>query len=153
MLPYPPYHYGWIIEKCCSGYYGILHYRGTVKYTKNMENFKITIPKLTDTTVKVFVNDEYIGDATQEQVNKIRISVAEYIKETNDISILDTFYFLGHKDNNSGIMGEEIKVVMEDRYGNFSALPWEMAHTRRDMFHLMDLYRHEIHDEEAKKEQ
>lgn len=116
-----------------------------------MENLKITIPKLTDTTVKVFVNDEYIGDATTEQVNKIRIDVAEYIKKTNDISILDTFYFLGHEDNNSGRMGKEIKVVMEDRYGNFSALPWEMAHTRRDMMYLMDLQRKQIEEEVAKK--
>lgn len=118
-----------------------------------MENFKITIPKLTDTTVKVFVNDEYIGDATTEQVNKIRISVVEYINRTNDISILDTFYFLGHKDNNSGRMGEEIKVIMEDRYGNFSALPWELAHVRRDMMYLMDLQRKQIEEEVAKKEQ
>lgn len=116
-----------------------------------MEDLKITIPKLTDTTVKVFVNDEYIGDATAEQVNKIRISVAEYIKRTNDLSILDTFYFLGHKDNNSGIIGEEIKVVMEDRYGNLSALPWEMAHVRRDMFHLMNLQRKQIEDEVEKE--
>lgn len=116
-----------------------------------MENFKIIIPKLTDTTVKVFVNDEYIGDATTEQVNKIRISVVEYIKRTNDLSILDTFYFLGHEDNDSGTMGEEIKVVMEDRYGNLSALPWEMGHVYRDMKHRMNLYRHEIHDEVAKK--
>lgn len=109
-----------------------------------MEDFKITIPELNDTTVKVFVNGEFIGNATTEQVNKIRISVVEYINRTEDLSILNTFYFIGHKDTNLGHMGEEIKFVMEDRTGNLSDLPWEMSHTRRDMFYLMEMERKRI---------
>ena len=37
-------------------------------------------------------------------------------------------------------MGEEVKITM-DNYGNLSDLPWEMAHVRRSMFHLMQIGR------------
>lgn len=104
-----------------------------------MSEFKITIPELKDIKVKVYVDDKYIGEACAEQVNKIRIDVVNYIKKTNDVSILDRLYFLGHEDSNKGTMGPEIKVCIDDIYGNLSALPWEMAHTRRDMLQLMKI--------------
>lgn len=97
----------------------------------------ITIPTLTDTTVKLFVDGKYVGDVTTEQFNKIRIDVVKYIVETSDTSVLDTFYVIGHKDTNTE-MGEEIKITM-DEFGNLSDLPWEMAHVRRDVFKLMQL--------------
>lgn len=104
-----------------------------------MGEFKITIPELKDIKVKVYVDDKYIGEACTEQVNKIRIDVVNYIQETNDESILDRLYFLGHEDSNKGIMGPEVKVCIEDRLGNLSTVPWEMAHTRRDMLQLMKI--------------
>lgn len=109
-----------------------------------MEKLNITIPKLNDITVKVYVDDEYIGEACSEQVNKIRIDVVKYIDKTNDESVLDRVYFLGHEDSNKGTMGPEVKVTIEDRYGNLSTLPWEMAHTRRDMFQLMRIANNDI---------
>ena len=98
---------------------------------------KITIPTLTDTTVKLSVDGKYVGDVTSEQFNKIRIDVVQYIVDTSDTSVLDTFYVIGHKDTNTE-MGEEIKITM-DEFGNISDLPWEMAHVRRDMFKLIQL--------------
>lgn len=98
-----------------------------------MNNFNIEIPKLTDTKVKVFYDNKFIGEATNEQVNKIRISIVEYILNSGDLFVLDKFYLVGHKDSNKEMSEEEIKVTM-DKYGNLSDLPWEMAHTRRDLY-------------------
>ena len=59
--------------------------------------------------------------------------------DNKDKSILDKFYFIGHKDSNDK-PGEEIKITM-DVWGNFSDLPWEMNHVRRSMMHLMQIER------------
>jgi len=104
-----------------------------------MNKFKIEIPNLTDTTLKLFVDNKYLGDVTVEQLNKIRIDIVSYINETGDTSILDTFYLIGHKDTNTTI-GEEIKITMEEN-GNLSDLPWEMCHVRRAMMKLMEMER------------
>lgn len=96
----------------------------------------LQIPRITNTTVKYFVDGEFIDNVTEHEVNKIRENVLEYIVDTKDISILNRFYFIGHEDTNNGKMGEEVKVTM-DNYGNFSALPWEMSHVRRSMFRIM----------------
>lgn len=101
------------------------------------DNFKIEIPEIANTKMKLFVNDEYVGDVTTEQSCQIRIDVCEYINETNDTSILDTFYFIGHKDSDSK-MGEEIKITM-DKYGNLSDFSWEITHVRRSMLKLFQL--------------
>ena len=101
------------------------------------DNFKIEIPEIANTKMKLFVNDEYIGDVTTEQSSQIRIDVCKYINETNDTSILDTFYFIGHKDSDSE-MGEEIKITM-DEYGNLSDFSWEIMHVRRSMLKLIEL--------------
>lgn len=100
-------------------------------------NFKIEIPEIPNTKLKLFVNGEFLGEVTTEQSCQIRLDVCRYIKETNDTSILDSFYFVGHKDSNNE-MGEEIKITM-DEYGNFSDSAWEIMHVRRSMMELIRL--------------
>ena len=100
----------------------------------------LEIPRITNTTIQYFVDNEFVDNVTVDEVNKIRENVLEYIIDTKDISILNRFYFIGHKDTNNGKMGEEVKMTM-DNYGNLSDLPWEMAHVRRSMYHLMQIGR------------
>lgn len=108
------------------------------------ETFKIKIPEIANTKMKLFVNDEYVGDVTTEQSSQIRVDVCEYINETNDTSILDTFYFIGHRDSNHE-MGEEIKITM-DRKGNLSHSSWEIMHVRRSMLKLIQMDSNRIKD-------
>jgi len=98
------------------------------------------IPKITNTTIQYFVDGEYVDNVDINEVNKIRENVLLHIIETKDASILNRFYFVGHKDTNTGKMGEEIKITM-DSFGNFSDFPWEMSHVRRSMMHLMEIGR------------
>ena len=99
---------------------------------------RIVIPEIKNTLMKLFVNDEYLGDVTIDQVNKIRVDVVKYIVETGNESILNDFYFIGHEDSND-VMGKEIKITMTDKYGNLSDSPWEMNHVRRSMYELLQL--------------
>lgn len=98
------------------------------------------IPRITNTTIKYFVDDEFVDNVTVDEVNKIRENILEHIINSKDISILNRFYFIGHKDTNNSKMGEEVKITM-DNYGNLSDLPWEMSHVRRSMMHLMQIGR------------
>ena len=102
-----------------------------------MENV-LQIPRIVNNTIKYFVDGEFVDNVTVDEVNKIRENVLEHIINTKDISILNRFYFIGHKDTNTGNMGEEIKITM-DNFGNFSDLPWEMTHVRRSMMSLMQI--------------
>ena len=106
---------------------------------KYMENV-LQIPRITNTTIAYFVDGEFVDNVTVDEVNKIRENVLEHIVNTKDISILNRFYFIGHKDTNTGNIGEEVKITM-DNFGNLSDLPWEMAHVRRSMMHLMQIGR------------
>lgn len=99
----------------------------------------LEIPRITNTTIKYFVDGEYVDNVNVDEVNKIRENVLEHIVTTKDASILNRFYFVGHKDSNDK-MGEEVVITM-DSFGNLSDLPWEMAHVRRSMFHLMQIGR------------
>lgn len=99
----------------------------------------LEIPRITNTTIKYFVDGEYVDNVNTDEVNKIRENVLEHIVATNDASILNRFYFVGHKDSNDK-MGEEIVITM-DNFGNLSNLPWEMAHVRRSMYRLMQIGR------------
>ena len=98
------------------------------------EKFDINIPTISD-TVKLFVNGEYKGEVTLLQSLVIRKDVVEYILDTNDKSILDTFYFIGHKDSND-VPGKEIKLTM-DIFGNMSDVPYEQSHIRRTTYECM----------------
>ena len=103
-----------------------------------MENV-LSIPEITNNTIQYFVDGEFIENVTVDQVNQIRENVINYIIENKDKSILDKFYFVGHRDSNDK-PGEEIKITM-DVWGNFSDLPWEMNHVRRSMMRLMSVER------------
>lgn len=98
----------------------------------------LQIPRITNTTIQYFVDGEFIDNVTVDEVNKIRENVLKYIIDTKDISILNRFYFIAHKDTNDGKMGEEVKITM-DNYGDLSDLPWEMTHVRRSMMHLTQI--------------
>ena len=104
-----------------------------------MENV-LQIPRITNTTIKYFVDGEFVDNVTVDEVNKIRENVLEHIVNTKDSSILNRFYFIVHKDTNTGNMGEDVKITM-DNFGNFSDLPLEMSHVRRSMMHLMQIGR------------
>ena len=103
-----------------------------------MENV-LNIPEITNNTIQYFVDGEFVENVTVDQVNQIRENVINYIIENKDKSILDKFYFVGHRDSNDK-PGEEIKITM-DVFGNFSDLPWEMNHVRRSLMRLMQLER------------
>ena len=103
-----------------------------------MENI-LNIPKITNNTIQYFVAAKLVDNVTVDQVNQIRENVINYIIENKDKSILDKFYFVGHRDSNDKL-GEEIKITM-DIWGNFSNLPWEMNHVRRSMMRLMQIER------------
>lgn len=98
----------------------------------------LEIPKITNTTLQYFVDGEYVDNVDVNEVSKIRENVLLHIVATKDGSILNRFYFVGHKDTNSGKMGEEIKITM-DILGNFSDIPWEMSHIRRSMRNYMKI--------------
>ena len=103
----------------------------------------LEIPRIANTTIKYFVDGEYVDNVTVDEVNKIRENIVEHIVATQDASILTRFYFVGHKDTNNGKMGEEIKITMDD-FGNLSESPWEMNHVRRSMYHLLRIGRKNI---------
>ena len=99
------------------------------------KKFDINIPTIQNDTIKLFVNGEYKGEVTFLQSLIIRKDVTEYIIDTNDKSILDTFYFIGHVDSND-VPGKEIKLTM-DMFGNLSGVPFEQSHIRRSMYECM----------------
>ena len=101
------------------------------------KKFKVEIPVITDNMLKLFVNNEFVGEVNTDQVNLIRLNVYKYIDETGDTSILDTFYFIGHEDSDYA-MGKEIKITMSED-GNFSDLPWEMAYVRRCLRTIIEM--------------
>lgn len=106
------------------------------------KEFEIKIPIITDDVVKVYFNGKYIGNANFNQVNKIRISLVEYIQQTGDVSILDKFYLIGHTTEtdalHKSVIGDEIKVTM-DKNGNLSDQTWELSYSLRNTLILMSL--------------
>ena len=100
----------------------------------------LEIPRITNTTLQYFVDGEYVDNVDVNEMSKIRENVLLYIVETKDASILNRFYFVGHKDSNNSKMGEKVKITM-DSFGNFSDIPWEMSHVRRCMKKLMEIER------------
>jgi len=102
------------------------------------------IPEIVNDTIKYFVDNEFVGNVNVYQVNQIRENIIDYIIKNKDKSILERFYFIGHKDSNDK-PGKEIKITM-DVFGNFSDSSWEMNHIRRSMNRLIDIERsnHEL---------
>mgnify|MGYP003290300777 CR=1 FL=1 len=99
----------------------------------------LQIPKKLDDTVRLYVDGVFIDRLDVNQVNQYRINVLKYIYETGDSSILNRFYFIGHKDTND-TPDEEIKIKMDEK-GNFSNSPYEMNHVRRHMCALLKMER------------
>lgn len=103
----------------------------------NKTDLLLQIPNKLDDTVHLYVDGVFVDRLDVNQVNQYRINVLKYIYETGDSSILNRFYFVGHKDTNN-TPGEEIKMEM-DKKGNFSNSPYEMNHARRYMYTLLKL--------------
>jgi hypothetical protein len=107
--------------------------------TQEQKDLLLQIPNKLDDTVRLYVDGEFVDRLDVNQVNQYRINVVKYIHETGDSSILNRFYFVGHKDAND-IPGEEIKIEMDEK-GNITELPYEMAHVRRHMWTLIKIGR------------
>ena len=107
--------------------------------TQNEKDLLLQIPNKLDDTIKLYVDGVFVDGLDVNQVNQYRINVLKYIYETGDSSILNRFYFVGHKDSND-IPGEEIKMEMDEK-GNFSNSPYEMNHVRRHMVTLLKMER------------
>lgn len=105
-------------------------------------NLLLQIPNKIDDTIELYVDGVFIDRLNVNQVCQYRHNILKYIYETEDSSILDRFYFIGHRDSNDK-PGEEIKITM-DIWGNFSNLPWEMNHVRRYMMKIMKMGRDNI---------
>ena len=106
---------------------------------ENVNDLLLQIPNKFEDTVSLYVDGVFVDRLDVNQVNQYRINVVKYIYETGDSSILNRFYFVGHKDTND-IPGEEIKMEMDEK-ANFSDFPYEMAHVRRHMWTLMKMER------------
>jgi len=118
--------------------------------TENEKDLLLQIPNKLDDTVRLYVDGVFIDRLDVNQVNQYRINVVKYINETGDSSILNRFYFVGHKDTNT-VPGEEIKMEMDEK-GNLSDLPYEMAHVRRHMWTLIKMDKGYIDYCKSKKE-
>lgn len=104
---------------------------------EDKEQILLTIPTITNDKLKLFVDDVFIGELDVNQVNEYRVNIVTYITQTGDKSITDRFYFVGHEDTDD-VMRDEIKITM-DAIGNFSHMPYECSHVRRDMRKLMKI--------------
>lgn len=104
---------------------------------EDKEQILLTIPTITNDKLKLFVDDVFIGELDVNQVNEYRVNIVTYITQTGDKSITDRFYFVGHEDTDD-VMRDEIKITMNAR-GDFSHMPYEVSHVRRDMRKLMQI--------------
>lgn len=104
---------------------------------QEQKDLLLQIPNKLDDTVCLYVDGEFVDRLDVNQVNQYRINVVKYIYKTGDSSILNRFYFVGHKDTND-IPGEEIKIEMDEK-GNLSNQPYEMSHVRRHMWILIKM--------------
>jgi hypothetical protein len=100
------------------------------------ENILKNIPIVTNDKIQLYVHNKFVHDMTSDELNAYRRQIVDYIHETDDISILDDFYFVGHKETRGEMSDEIIKINM-DRHGNLSDFPYECGQVRRDMLYLM----------------
>ena len=107
--------------------------------TQENKDLLLQIPNKLDDTVRLYVDGVFVDRLDINQVNQYRINVLKYIYETGDSSILNRFYFVGHKDTND-VPGKEIKIEMDD-IGNLSDFPYEMGHVRRHVWTLLKMER------------
>lgn len=107
--------------------------------TQEEKKLLLQIPNKLDDTISLYVDGVFVDRLGVNQVNQYRINVMKYIYETGDSSILNRFYFVGHKDTND-MPGEEIKIEM-DEDGSFTNYPYEMSHERRHLWTLWKMER------------
>ena len=105
-------------------------------------NLLLQVPKKINDTIELYVDGVFINRLNVNQVCQYRHNILKYIYETEDSSILDRFYFIGHQDTNDK-PGEEIQIKM-DIYGNFSYSPYELNYVRRYMMEIMKMERNNI---------
>ena len=110
--------------------------------TEKETDLLLQVPKKIDDTIELYVDGMLIDRLNVNQVCQYRLNILKYICKTEDSSILNRFYFMGHRDSNDK-PEEEIKITM-DVWGNLSNLPWEMNHVRRYMMKLMRIERDNI---------
>lgn len=97
---------------------------------------KITVPQIDDNLAKLYIDDKFVGNINSVQLAKLSVEISEYIKETEDTSILNTFYLIGHDTNDCH---KEIKVYMA-KNGFLTDRLWEFNHVQRYLFDLLDFY-------------
>ena len=110
--------------------------------TEKETDLLFQVPKKIDDTIKLYVDGAFIDRLDVNQVCQYRYNILKHIYETEDPSILDRFYFMGHQDTNDK-PGEEIQIQM-DIYGNFSYSPYELNYVRRHMMEMMRMERNNI---------
>ena len=98
-----------------------------------IEDGKITVPQIDDNLAKLYINDKFVGNINSVQLAKLTVEISEYIEETGDTSILNTFYLIGHDKYD---YHKEIKVHME-KNGNLTDRLWEFNHVQRYLFDIM----------------
>lgn len=101
------------------------------------ENFKVDVPVIENSTAKLYVNNQYKGEINEIQLFKLKIQVLDYLKETKDKSILDTFYFVGHEDSPSDEMPEKIIKTTMNKHGYLEEELWELNHSIRALLKLI----------------
>ena len=87
--------------------------------TQEQKDLLLQIPNKLDDTLYLYVDGVFVDRLDVNQVNQYRINVLKYIYKTGDSSILNRFYFIGHKDTND-MPGEEIKIKMDENKFNIS---------------------------------
>lgn len=101
-----------------------------------IEDGKITVPQIDDNLAKLYINDKFAGNINSVQFAKLTIEISEYIEETGDTSILNTFYLIGHDEYD---FHKEIKVYM-DKNGHLTDRLWEFNHVQRYLFDIMHFW-------------
>ena len=110
--------------------------------TEKETDLLLKVPNKIDDTIKLYVDGVFIDRLDVNQVCQYRYNILKYIYETEDSSILNRFYFIGHQDTNDK-PGEEIQIQM-DIYGNFSDSPYELNHERRYIREIIEMERNNI---------
>ena len=120
----------------------VIEFKNLLIMTEKETDLLLQVPNKVDDTIKLYVDDVFIDRLNVNQVCQYRYNILKYIYETEDSSILNRFYFVGHKDTNDK-PGEEIQIQM-DIYGNFSDSPYELNYVRRHMMEIMRMERNNI---------
>lgn len=110
--------------------------------TEKETDLLLQVPKKVDDTIKLYVDGVFVDNLDINQICQYQYNILKYIYETEDSSILDRFYFIGHQDTNDK-PGEEIQIQM-DIYGNFSDSPYELNHERRYTREIIEMERNNI---------